>query len=67
MKDDKKEQIAKKAVKAIYWLMILALIVLSESEWMKHGSTRVSLIPLTIFYGGAGFLFWQFIEKHLDN
>ena len=67
MKDDKKEQIAKKAIKAIYWLMILALIVLAESEWLKHGSTRVSLIPLTIFYGGAGYLFWQFIEKHLDN
>ena len=47
--------------------MILALIVLAESEWIKHGSTRVSLIPLTIFYGGAGYLFWQFIEKHLDN
>ena len=67
MKDDKKEQIAKKAVKAIYWLIILALIVFTEKEWLEHGSTHVSLIPLTIFYGGSGYLFWQFIEKNLDN
>ena len=67
MKKNKNEQRAKKIVKAVYWMIILALIIFTESEWLEHGSTYVSLIPLTIFYAGVGALFWAFIEKNLDD
>lgn len=61
------EQRAKRICKIIYWAIIVFIIVMTHSAWVKTDSSVASLVAISIFYLTSGAIGWWFIEKVMKN